>query len=218
MLFRNVAFEREVFAVPNCGGFMNLNDFPVPRDGNPYLLEIRGKKASTALEAKHFLHYEQERVVDQCREEIPTFYCVSEDTHTIVLTRAERQILRRQERKEPMKQFRIGGEIRLPRSGEVTAGLHVHFSNDYQWSYYTRTDSSQGRSIEKRETQINDPINIPRIVHLMDKAFKDEIIEAGRQTGLYEMKPYGFEYRSLPTTVDQERLVSVLNEIQKENR
>jgi len=70
----------------------------------------------------------------------------------------------------------------------LTAGLHVHFS---------RKDEL-GRRVQ---------LPIQTIVRCMDTAFANEISEAGRIPGEYEIKPYGFEYRSLPATVDTKKVV-----------
>jgi len=61
----------------------------------------------------------------------------------------------------------------------LTAGLHVHFSRHDQ----------DGRRVQ---------LPIRMIVTNMDLVFKDIITNSGRILGEYEIKPHGFEYRSLP--------------------
>ena len=65
----------------------------------------------------------------------------------------------------------------------LTAGLHVHFS---------------------RKTPDGKRVQLPmfKIVEEMDRIFRDEITGAKRMHGEFEVKPYGFEYRSLPATTD----------------
>jgi len=70
---------------------------------------------------------------------------------------------------------------------KLTAGLHVHFS----------------RKLDGKRVQLP----IYQIVRCMDAVFDKEIRSAGRIPGEYEIKPYGFEYRSLPSTVDPEKVV-----------
>ena len=67
-----------------------------------------------------------------------------------------------------------------------TAGLHIHFS---------------GEVFE---------LNIPKIILFLDNRFKKEILAEGRQLGLYEMKHYGFEYRSLPGNIDLDKVKTAL--------
>jgi len=70
---------------------------------------------------------------------------------------------------------------------KLTAGSHVHFS----------------RKLDGKRVQLP----IYQIVRCMDAVFDKEIQSAGRIPGEYEIKPYGFEYRSLPATVDPEKVV-----------
>jgi hypothetical protein len=69
----------------------------------------------------------------------------------------------------------------------LTAGLHVHFS----------------RKLDDKRVQL--PIH--NIVDAMDLKFKNEIAKAKRISGEYEIKPYGFEYRSLPVSVDLSKVL-----------
>lgn len=64
-----------------------------------------------------------------------------------------------------------------------TAGLHVHFSRH----------DTQGRRVQ---------LPILSIVRAMDDHFNQTISRACRICGEFEIKPHGFEYRSLPATVD----------------
>lgn len=217
-LFTHIGLERELFVTSRvvladgeviAEHYKNLYELGLPTDGNSYLLEARATKAPSALRAKHELLFAQEELAKRLQAK-RTGWVLSFDTDAITLDSEERKVLRRQERKEPMRQFRIGGGIRLPRAGEVTAGLHVHFSDEI--TYRVKNFAEPGY----HDQAVFGPLNIPRIVYLLDTAFKDVIADAGRQSGLYEMKPHGFEYRSLPTTVDLDRLVTVLDAIQRD--
>lgn len=83
------------------------------------------------------------------------------------------------------------GEVK-PKNRIQTAGIHIHFSD---------------------KDRI---LNIPRIVKFLDNKFKDEIKNTKRQFGLYEMKPWGFEYRSLPCNTDLNKIKQALIEIQEQ--
>jgi hypothetical protein len=71
---------------------------------------------------------------------------------------------------------------------KLTAGLHVHFSRK----------TPDGRRVQ---------LPIYQIVQCMDGVFAKEIQDAGRIPGEYEVKSYGFEFRSLPATVNPEKVV-----------
>jgi hypothetical protein len=80
------------------------------------------------------------------------------------------------------------------------AGMHVHFSDQQE------VKDKEGRNI----TTIPRILDMPRIIYKLDQAFAAEIKAAKRIPGMYEMKPHGFEYRSLPANVDLDRLTRVL--------
>lgn len=67
---------------------------------------------------------------------------------------------------------------------KLTAGVHVHFSS---------RDKKTGNVIK---------LPIEKIVSLMDKTFKQEVLESERILGEWEPKTHGFEYRSLPANID----------------
>lgn len=71
-----------------------------------------------------------------------------------------------------------------------TAGVHVHFSRH-----------------DKHGNRVQLPIK--SIVQCMDWKFDYVIHKCKRLHGEYEVKPHGFEYRSLPTIADQRKVVSV---------
>lgn len=67
---------------------------------------------------------------------------------------------------------------------KLTAGMHVHFSS---------RDNKTGKVIE---------LPIEEIVREMDFRFRKDIKDSKRILGEWEPKPHGFEYRSLPNTMD----------------
>lgn len=54
------------------------------------------------------------------------------------------------------------------------------------------------------------PIDMPLIIKAFDERFKKEILAAQRTLGAYRMKPHGFEYRSLPATIDSIAVTQLL--------
>lgn len=73
--------------------------------------------------------------------------------------------------------------------GHLTAGIHVHFSRHNQF----------GQRVQ---------LPIETIVKKMDWNFRSIIIEAGRILGEYELKTYGFEYRSLPANTPIKEVIN----------
>lgn len=70
----------------------------------------------------------------------------------------------------------------------LTAGIHVHFSRH----------DELGRRVQ---------LPIFEIVKKMDLNFRGIILKSNRILGEYELKPYGFEYRSLPANAPLEKVV-----------
>lgn len=87
-----------------------------------------------------------------------------------------------------------------------TAGLHVHFSRK---NIYPR--SLRSPIIHRVQLPID------KIVMAMDTKFKELIFKACRIRGEYEIKPYGFEYRSLPANVDIRPVVDFAFSLLKRN-
>ncbi len=87
------------------------------------------------------------------------------------------------------------------------AGLHIHFSNAQKCTI--RTDTIY------KDVEYPAPIDMPNIIQILDNAFEEDIRYAHRKLSQYRMKPHGFEYRSLPSTVNLNKVIDVLLRIQK---
>jgi len=66
-------------------------------------------------------------------------------------------------------------------------------------------------STETIEYVVNKFIDVPKVLMVLDKEFKDEIAKAKRLPSAYEVKKHGFEYRSLPNNVAIDKLLYVLD-------
>lgn len=87
------------------------------------------------------------------------------------------------------KTKRDGFEIvQLNHHDGETAGFHVHFGS-------------------------NKHIDMPMIINELDLSFEREILSAKRLKSLYRMKPYGFEYRSLPATVSSTAVTNIIERL-----
>jgi len=80
----------------------------------------------------------------------------------------------------------------------LTAGTHVHFSR-------------------KKDDGTRIQLPIRRIVREMDNHFVEEIYNARRIFGEFEIKEYGFEYRSLPASIDIKKAVEYSFKLLKES-
>jgi len=84
--------------------------------------------------------------------------------------------------------------------GYATAGLHVHFSK---------------RKIKGSKAFV-ESLKVIDIVKAMDSEFNDAIKRDKRIHGEYELKPHGFEYRSLSSVNSPQEVVEVALNILKE--
>lgn len=88
-----------------------------------------------------------------------------------------------------------------------TAGLHVHFSRK-------RIIQQCLRSPIIKRVQLP----IEKIVLAMDANFQGVISSSKRNFGEYEIKPYGFEYRSLPADIPVLAAIEVAFSLLKKDR
>ena len=92
-----------------------------------------------------------------------------------------------------MKEENLYGKTKKVNLRLITAGTHIHFSD--------------GTEVGKEEKHIvYKQLDIPKMVRQLDHRFQEEIIAAYRQIGWYELKEHGFEYRSLPGTINLDDL------------
>lgn len=87
-------------------------------------------------------------------------------------------------------------------ASRISAGLHVHFSRRvYQETTEFIGDKEISRTYDR---SLLTPSQIKNIIRNMDKkilpSYSLDVPLKYRQPGFYEIKPWGFEYRSLPMT------------------
>lgn len=199
-----VGFEREFF-VKASGKFV-LCPQVMPHDECGYLAESRGEAHRNAMSAAYLLLCTEYQLQQQARR----------NRVKLVLTpfaELEAQLLKdalRRYGKPPVPSERgniygldYPAEDQTPR-----AGLHVHFSNQVE---YTAKSASGG----EYKSSVNGFIDMPKIIRHLDVVFEKEIKAANRIPGCYEIKPHshgGFEYRSLPATIDPRKVATTLQE------
>lgn len=167
----------------------------LPKDSCGYLAEARGKPSSSILESIYLLNAEIDRIT-----RIATGHgLMLKRQNTADIPREQLRVWLRKFGKSSANSFFMGGKCY--KNNNPRAGLHVHFGNEL---------TLEGGC------KMAGMINIPRIVRIMDLSFKDEIKAAKRMPGEYEIKGHGFEYRSLPATINLSKVELVLNEIIKD--
>ena len=175
----------------------------MPKDACGYLAEARSEPHADPATAVCLLRAAELKLAKQASDA----GLLLDLQDTVELPKEFLRVALRTHGKGPAYSFFMNGKTykhSMPR-----AGLHVHFGN-------VRTDEYVNRDIVARR-QVFCQLNIPRIIFLMDKYFKEEIKAAKRVAGEYEMKHHGFEYRSLPAaSTSMDKLMNVLDIIRKE--
>ncbi len=165
-----------------------------------WLAEARGKPKSDPIEAAFSCLADIHRLKTLVTEKKLRLSSVSYAELTPELMRQARRT--HGKRNYPEGRGNIHNLDFAPDDELARAGLHIHFSD-----YYERKDD---KGVVHQD---HCPINMPKIIQAFDKEFEADIYEAKRLPGFYEMKSWGFEYRSLPNTIN---LVRVAEFIQRE--
>jgi len=180
-------FELEFFLRDSAGVFVKAPDsLAAYRDDCGYLVEARGDPSKCPLEARWLMH--------------AAFVKLSRDASaaglelvaapTAKLPSETLRLCLREFGKSSAKSYYMYGKCY--KTLKPRAGLHIHFAGA---EHVAKTDS--GAHVSYR-----DHLNVPAIIRRMDIAFDKEIKQARRVPGEYELKHYGFEYRSLPSGID----------------
>lgn len=176
-------FEREFFVLRG-EQVLVAADEHLPFDGCGYLAEARGQEHTDPVKAAYLLLAEQHRIekmlTDGARLETPGRK----------LDRSFKHACSRKFGKRPQSDFSMSGKWNSPTLDH--AGLHVHFGRVLTYTDKDGRERTVGAGL----------INIPAIVHSLNTRFKTEIKDAKRALGLYKLNSHGFEYRSLPATLD----------------
>jgi hypothetical protein len=161
----------------------------MPMDECGWLVEARGQPRAAPLEAAF-----------SCLADIHRLK-VAAKTHKVILSKASYTeldpVLMRTARRTygkreyPEGRGNIYGIDFAPDDDLARAGLHIHFSD------YVERRNEKGEVFRDHRQ-----INMPRIIRALDEKYKKEIEDSKRLPGFYEMKNWGFEYRSLPNTMN----------------
>jgi len=200
-----IGIEREYWLLDKKGRVVEPELYGFPRDEYGFLVEIRTQPhTSTTSLLDEFrrifvAHHEQARTLDLHLD----------SRHTMKLSRDFVEKMRKKYNWNILKNLtaNIHSGIEVSHATGIddwtnkktirgTAGLHVHFSR--KRIIYRSLRAPIVRRIQ---------LPIRKIVIAMDARFNNTIALAKRITGEYELKPYGFEYRSLPADITLQPVV-----------
>lgn len=185
--------ESEFFVTYN-GEIQVMNKWPLPADECGVLAEARGKCENDILHAVFAL-----------KAEIFRMQKIAEEKGLIMFNDPSFLKIDRKVRLEAMRHFdkgRIhyeniyGHDHHKTGQGVIHCGLHISFT--------------QQKEIETKDRiiTINELFDFVKIIRRLDKAFAQEIKEAKRMPGFYEIKnDKRIEYRSLPANVNLDKVI-----------
>lgn len=206
MSIKTFGFEQEFFVKDIDKSYCIATS--LPHDDCGYLAEARGQQHEDPRSARHLLRTAVEKLHTQAIEKRLSLHL-----HALVndMPKEFRRVMLRRFGKNPSQAFFAhGGSYR---NTNPRAGLHIHFGTERRIEGFIK-DGSEYRS---HTWTVVEPLNVPRIIWMLDDAFRKEIKAAKRVLGEYEPKDWGFEYRSLPADIDLDKVVVVLEKIKAEN-
>lgn len=193
-------FEREYFLQRDSDNQFVLVPNDIPKDDCGYLVEVRGKEASDPIEAAMLWEAEAFKVTEKLSK--LGLHLNLESTQKLPKSFL-RTALRQFGRKDVATDRSLSGKWN--NINYQHAGLHVHFGNSNVWK-----STSANCKASHSYTEMFD---MGKYIFALDKAFEESIRLSKRALGLYEMKYYGFEYRSLPNTVSPLDVATVIRSL-----
>lgn len=219
----NYGIELEYFVRDKDGLIVPAFEATKNLDGNPVVGEIRtGVHSSITdciFELKKLLFIEE----NQLREKGYTLSLENnvkvDDTFLYSLRKKDEYINKK--RLETLDEFSVYQTGKLPPKNSIhvfTASIQVNLSANDKFNYtvYNKVEvEDKYRYVtESKEKTYSSLFNYPPIIHSLDTAFSEEISGSKRTKGICAIKDgelgSRLEYRSLPNTVDLDKLLVVL--------
>lgn len=183
-------------------------DYGLPHDDCGYLAEFRPDKGS--CEEETFAHYcgAKQTFLDKIRE----YNLIVMPFATVKVPPAILRKCMRSYGKNPYQANSLYGyEDMCSHRNLGHAGTHIHFGCGGKIDVrMTETNDCGRASTEAVHTYDVRHIDMVKVIRGMDAQYNGIITENKRRKGFYEMKPYGFEYRSLPSIMDNDLMWTVI--------
>jgi hypothetical protein len=198
--------EKEFFVRNEDGDLVVCPRYKLPADEVGYLAEARGKPASNIRDAVFNLKSEIYRM-----HKIAKKMGLWLDDTPVLKVPAELKIeaQRRYAKGIISYQNMYGYAKHKNLVTEGVAGVHISFTDPHEIVHYCEYKKLR---LAPKTWTINKMFDYIQIFRKLDEAFKDEIKQAKRRPGFYEIKSDGrIEYRSLPSNVDLDKIIEILS-------
>jgi hypothetical protein len=194
---RKIGIEVEYFLFDKDDSIVSPSDYSIPQDECGYLAELRCKPGSSLYETFGFYIAEKKRVfsiIQDVREHKQLV--LKSESHMKIPAKMLRGFQRRYGKNISDERNIYHHEFHSLASQH--AGMHVHFSHNEE------------RFVQDKSITIYPFYDFIPIIIGMDGKFSKIIKDSKRKPGFYELKPYGFEYRSLPTSMNDDFIFEVI--------
>lgn len=196
-----IGLEKEFFIQKN-GEFTTVPS-GIPHDDCGWLVEARGRPSTDIVEAVYSLLADCYKIYGDVKElgyELVEANVVK--LPRTLLIKAQRRYAKGKIHYENL----YGYEHHNNRINEQLAGVHVSFTNECTIFYGDRNEPRTYNGI----------FDYAKLFRRLDDIYAQEIKEAKRRPGFYEIKTDGrIEYRSLPANVDLMNLITNLQTVVK---
>lgn len=190
-------FELELFLINRKGELVSPLTIGLANyvDGSGVQLEVRGTPNEDIYEAYYSVIAQLEKLKLRLPKGIKPAVGVDWFPKNEQAVREQRKALRIKAGDKDIAYYNINGSpdelaTREKTIANFSAGLHLHIS---KISHYIARDGGK-----MSYTPLFDFISL---FHRIEKEFETDMLEAERVLGFYEMKPWGVEYRSLPSSL-----------------
>jgi hypothetical protein len=169
----------------------------LPIDGCGYLIEARGLPYDNIYEAVYSLNAEIHRIEDLLPSNVMLLDSPVEKLSKEFLFKISRKYVKGLTKYQNI----YGYSNHRIKNNERTAGVHISFTDTK--SYYGK---------DNQKFTYNQNFDWLSIFKALDSYFSDEIKDAKRNKGFYELKEDGrIEYRSLPADIDLNKVIRAIN-------
>lgn len=186
-------------------------------DGNPVIGELRTKVHTSLIDAV----FELKKLIHLEKIKLEKVGCVMSANNTVKVSEDFLRSVRKSDefinRKslDKLEEFSVYGKKvgKILPNGVYKTSLQLNMSDFSNYSYDYKDKNDKWESFKYVKAVL---FNFPDLIKKLDTTFKEEIATANRVAGVYAIKDgettNRIEYRSLPSTVELEKLLTLEND------
>jgi len=215
---KNYGIELEFFVTDKEGNIVPAFKATTNLDGNPVIGELRTKVHNNIIdcvfELKKLIFIEKEKI-EKAGFKFSLIPIAKVNDEFIKQLRREPKYINRKSL-ELLEEYSIYGKklSKVLPKGTYKASLQINISENNAFRFSEAVKVGKVYESRQKEKSFAEVFNYVDLIATLDKNFKEEIATTGRVAGVYCIKDgelgNRIEYRSLPNTVDIDKLIQVL--------